>query len=221
MRWLKREMLKTVNDIFHEIDEDKSGLLDRAEVAKLAAKVTKRYKWLQLDPPFDSERDFDEIPKAQKDTVTMSEFDAWWRDRIGDDEPNIPIFPEYMVKKIEQCSLKPDAGDWKSEANNVSTPSAQAGESKVAGADQSMHAKASEPMQPRTGEELWRFLRPRLKLLVQFEQMWGKLHDLYPQHSESRYVEGRLRWSLRHPESIYTVYWDMAQIVALGEHLYV
>jgi hypothetical protein len=154
-----------------------------------------RYKWLKLQPPFDADRDYLSIIKKDPTGVSQAEFAEWWRERIGDDEPDIPIFPEYMVQKID-------------EANNRGTESAS---SEAAAARGKSQARTG-----RDGASLWKYLQPRLKILVQFEAIWGKLHDLYPQASQSSYREPKLPCSIRHPDSRFTVWWDMANVAALG-----
>ena len=108
-----------------------------------------------------------------------------------------------MVKKIEQCSGVPDTSDWISKrATSKRDPvhggtassgldAAAKGGSKIAhvamaSSSKGNFSKAAQPEpEHRDGRALWQFLRPRLRLLVKFEQMWGSLHDLYPQQSES------------------------------------
>ena len=38
-------------------------------------------------------------------------------------------------------------------------------------------------------QELWRFLRPRLRFIVELQREWGNIHQLYPTGSESLYED--------------------------------
>ena len=66
----------------------------------------------------------------------------------------------------------------------------------------------------RSGKHLWRFLIPRLRLLTKMKQEWGALHNVYG-HNESVYGDPALAWSIRDPDSTFSVVWDLLQIVLL------
>ena len=34
--------------------------------------------------------------------ISFSGFEAWWKDRAGIQEPDIPVLPEYMVMRIAE-----------------------------------------------------------------------------------------------------------------------
>lgn len=65
------------------------------------------------------------------------------------------------------------------------------------------------------GAELWDFLRPRLRLLVELQKKWGDISDLYDSHTKSYHEQVELpRW-IRDPTSNLSAVWDMVQLVFL------
>lgn len=67
----RRKLRQSVAEVFRMVDEDGSGKLGRAEVALLAAKVTKKFAGVEFDPPFELESDFAAMAKG-KDEVTCA-----------------------------------------------------------------------------------------------------------------------------------------------------
>ena len=39
--------------------------------------------------------------------MTFTDFEKWWKKRMGIDDGDIPVLPEYMAKMINQLSLDP------------------------------------------------------------------------------------------------------------------
>ena len=67
-----------------------------------------------------------------------------------------------------------------------------------------------------SGKELWAFLRPRLKQLVDLQEMWGSVHNLYPTASSTSIFEDKpFPPGVRDPDSQMAGYWDLAQIFFL------
>ena len=48
------------------------------------------------------EEDF--ILKLMDLQVSWDEFDKWWAERSGDEEPSCPVLPEGMIKKLEEMT---------------------------------------------------------------------------------------------------------------------
>ena len=70
------------------------------------------------------------------------------------------------------------------------------------------------PPPPRTGKELWRFLRPRLKMMVALQRQFGDLHMIYSKPS-SMFEVMALPCSIRDPESTFSAIWDIMQLFLL------
>eukprot|EP01052_Picozoa_sp_SAG31_P048599 SAG31_NODE_10236_length_1166_cov_1.248360_2_plen_218_part_00 len=67
----------------------------------------------------------------------------------------------------------------------------------------------------RDAKYFWAFLAPRLRRLVSMQQYWGNVHTLYKSHPVSIYSELPMGRCMRDPESNFSVYWDLVQIVLL------
>ena len=65
------------------------------------------------------------------------------------------------------------------------------------------------------GAELWEFLRPRLRLLVEQQKKWGDVSDIYDSHTTSYHEEIRLPQCIRDPDSNSAAGWDLIQLVFL------
>eukprot|EP01043_Picozoa_sp_COSAG02_P053531 COSAG02_NODE_5923_length_3939_cov_1.522135_4_plen_473_part_01 len=177
---------KKAKEIFNEIDEDCGGTLDVDEVAKMQKLLQKKFPKIELEPPFDLQRDFAEMDRSKTGEVTFAEFEFWWRSRTGDDEPDIPVLPESMVAKVNDISV----------------------------ANKALGMLPSD--RKRNGAELWGFLRPRLYLLVEMSKRWGNIHALYPTASSGSVFEEKPlpKW-VRNPDSNFSTQWDIAQVFAL------
>lgn len=100
----RREMRKSVAEIFSMMDEDGNGTLDRTEIGLVAAKIAKKYAGAEFDPPFDLAIDYPAMDPTSKGYVTKEDFSAWFKVRSGDTEADIPVLPEYMVEKVKALS---------------------------------------------------------------------------------------------------------------------
>jgi hypothetical protein len=74
------------------------GTLDKEEVAEMAKILAKKFPKIEFIPPFDLEKDFEKMDIDNEGEVTYDQFERWWRDRTGDDDPDIPVLPESMVR---------------------------------------------------------------------------------------------------------------------------
>ena len=64
-------------------------------------------------------------------------------------------------------------------------------------------------------QELWSFLRPRLRFIVELQREWGNIHHLYPTGSESLYEDIPLPPGIRDPDSLTSGLWDLMGLVLL------
>lgn len=185
----RRTVTRAVKEIFNKIDKEGSGFLNKEQFGLLAEKAK-----LQLDPPFDLDSDWKRCKtnkalgdKSEELVLKFGGFEAWWKERLGIDEPDIPVLPEYMVQKIDEASL---LGRRRAER------------------EQALHGR-------RSGKILWEMLRPRLFSLVRMQRQWGDLHDLYEAVHESRHDVLPLPAWIRDPDSDFSTAWDLTQVVLL------
>ena len=120
----RRDLAKRVEDVFKLVDSDGSGQLDKGEVKQIYSKVLKNLPGtIEFFPPFDLDEDFglmqakDLRSRARREEVqrlttaenngemvNYDEFVAWFKFRTGDDDPTLPVLPEYICGKIENLS---------------------------------------------------------------------------------------------------------------------
>ena len=65
------------------------------------------------------------------------------------------------------------------------------------------------------GAELWNFLRPRLRLLVELQKKWGDVTEIYDSHNKSYHEEVQLPKCIRDPHTKLAATWDLVQILFL------
>jgi len=152
--------------------------------------LKKKFPKIVLDPPFDLETDFKAMDTDPPfGAVSYDEFDSWWRERTGDDAPDIPVLPESMVRKINELASV---------------------QSRLPGLDK------ADPGKAYTGVQLWDFLRPRLRNVVELQKLWGNLHNMYPTASATSIFEDKpIPHMIRDPDSEMATYWDLAQVLLL------
>eukprot|EP01043_Picozoa_sp_COSAG02_P000279 COSAG02_NODE_5_length_66751_cov_63.939148_25_plen_841_part_00 len=67
----------------------------------------------------------------------------------------------------------------------------------------------------RSGRELWAYLRPRLKFIVELQKEWGNVHELYPSRGDSLFEEVALPKGIRDPDSLSSGMWDLFGLLLL------
>jgi hypothetical protein len=133
------------------------------------------------------------------------QFEEWFMNRTGDDEPSIPVLPEYMVSKVAEdksLNLEQDLG-------RTAPPQY------VMVKRQTEDRQNQNEVPPRTGLELWTFLRPRLGLLVKLQYQWGQIKDLYEAKREPMSEHKNIPSGIRDPDSKFSAVWDLLQILFL------
>lgn len=150
----RREHRRSVKDAFEAVDSDKSGKLTKEEFGKLNHKAR---KLMQLDPPFDLEKDWGEC-RTQKfadlePQLTYPDFEAWWKTRLGIEDPDIPVLPEFMVSQVEEETRLLKKRQRIETASSMDTPRSR--------------ARRGEK---RKGPELWALLRPRVLSIVRMQR---------------------------------------------------
>ncbi len=218
-------------------DSQTIRVMSQGEFNILAQRITKRFEWLEKEI---GKLDFEQarmdsspcIQRGRDEGLTFEEFSSYLRKRMGIDDPKSPLLPESIVLQIDENVEGSSFVDRVAHQTAHSTSDRQqlkSSKDKLQAA-RAAHAQretdeetggwptASETMQkPRTelGQALWQFLRPRLHMLAHFEAVWGDLHELYPQNAESRHIEEFVPRFIRHPDSNFSVAWDVIQVFAL------
>ena len=137
---------------------------------------------------FDLETDWRLMADGSKD-VTYEMFEKWWKQRTGDTDSSISVLPESMVNKVQQH-------------NRLANLAAK--------------KDAGETGGVRTAKQLWGFLRPRLRLLVEMQKKFGSIHGIYlTNRSDSLFEQKPIPKYIRDPDSSFSQKWDLAQVVAL------
>jgi Ca2+-binding EF-hand superfamily protein len=193
----RREMRRQVKDVFDAVDTDQSGRLSKAEFAKL---VSRAKKHLRLVPPFDLDKDWRLCKTIRygdnEEELTYPAFERWWKERLGVDDADIPVLPEHMVMMAdEQSELARKLN--KDPVSIASSPRRQ------------------RRGQRRTGKVLWGILRPRVLSIVRMQRQWGQLHEIYESNQESRFMLTPVPKYIKDPDSSFSGFWDIAQVILL------
>lgn len=103
----RRKLIRKLKERFHKADVRDTGLLRQGEFERLV-----NDSHILLDPPFDREEDWQSCRKTRTGTfpnftyeLDYASFEAWYKERLGIDDPNIPVLPEFMVQKIEEAAF--------------------------------------------------------------------------------------------------------------------
>ena len=214
-KWLKRveeterrKVRRLVRDSFDRLDKNGDGCIGRSEFETLLKnKKLRKQLHLMADAgghEFDLAEDWKLMhrrrealgqPVTNELKVSFADFEAWWKDRNGIDDPDIPVLPEYMAKMANELCIDPKTLLWQAKVN------------------QAIQEGRDPPR--KTGTDLWNFLRPRLKMLVNMQAQWGDLRDIYESHATSFFALDPLpRW-IRDPESKFSAIWDIVQLFLL------
>ena len=214
-KWLKgveeverRKVRRLVRESFDRLDKNGDGHIGKTEFASLMdnKKLQKRMHLLpnKGGKAFNLDNDWMLMhrrvallgqPITDDLAVTFADFEAWWKDRNGIDDPDIPVLPEYMAKMANELSMDPKALLWKMK------------EAKA--------LKDGTDPPKKTGSDLWDFLRPRLRMLVTMQSQWGDLRDIYESHTTSFFAYDPLPKWIRDPDSAFSGVWDMSQLMLL------
>lgn len=200
----RRDLRKNVRQVFEMVDESGDGMLDKEECATMMEKISEKFKGVDFDPPFSLEQDFALMDVQQRGAVSWDEFLEWFTDRTGDDEPDIPVLPEYMVRKVVENSGR---------AAVVHNPAKQQPSSKMGTHRSGMELwTLLKNRHVRSGSELWALLRLRLGMLVQLQKQWGTIGNLYQGKRENIFEDNTVPRFIRDPDSSFCAYWDLVQV---------
>jgi CRP-like cAMP-binding protein/Ca2+-binding EF-hand superfamily protein len=226
----RRDMRRTVKELFDQHDCDKSGILDRQEFGKLmeaanknpklpavvemaetlhktrdaeTADETAGRKIVTAVPntysPIDADAAWEVIKKVAYDDgevgINFNSFESWWKEKVGINDPDLPVLPEFMVTRIAEKIAAQDA--W----------------------EDAMHLQSCGKEQKRKSESVveqnWHSLRYKLKAMVRMQNQWGSLATIYDASSDSDYQEPPLPAWTRDPDSTFSMAWDLVSVLFL------
>eukprot|EP01048_Picozoa_sp_COSAG05_P011647 COSAG05_NODE_1112_length_5856_cov_11.397082_2_plen_976_part_00 len=214
----RRDMRRTVKELFEGADVDKSGVLDKKEFAGLVHRANKDSSLPVVgmakghldddddddDAPkgFDLEEAWGEIRKVpfiddgiQQFGVNFTGFESWWKAKAGFTDPDLPVLPEFMVLKI---------GD-KVKAQKLWKTAMEIKQGTPRGEIESSEGRSRN----------WTVLADKLRALVTMRRHWGELHDIYETRAESLFDETPLSRWVRDPDSKFSGVWDLWSVVLL------
>jgi hypothetical protein len=149
-------------------------------------------------------------------TASWTEFERWWKHRMGLIEADTPVIPEFFEFKMEELSMaERTKRDMKRRAAAKKLPTALM--MRVGGKE--MHYDLSSLVssgfdEHRTGKDLWDLLRPRLRMLLTMRREWGNIDDIYG-HTDSTFGQVPVPWYIRDPDSKFSGVWDILQVMFL------
>eukprot|EP01043_Picozoa_sp_COSAG02_P044610 COSAG02_NODE_4001_length_5930_cov_20.519122_7_plen_341_part_00 len=118
---IRRDMRRTVRELFDAHDKDKSGILDKHEFGQLVLHANRDNALpfigtIRTSPisgtsngaaasAFNLEEAWDEVRKTPFAEgidlgVDLPSFEHWWKGKVGISDPGIPVLPESMVQHI-------------------------------------------------------------------------------------------------------------------------
>ena len=232
-RGLAHAAMQRCAAVFDELDPYAAGTLTAAGAEELRVTLVAEHPWIDLAGAGAALR-FECIPKVTPPALTREHYPgihhgtlvmrgellSHWKSQVGAEKVELPVFPEYLSRKIEEAEkfrIKP--GD--EVVRDGGRPARR-----VRSADRMRRSAAKEP-ELRSGRALWQFLIPRLKTVARFSAVWGKMHELSPeaedllQADETRAQdpadeeEAQLRPWIYHPEHAAVLWWRRFQLLAL------
>jgi hypothetical protein len=223
----RHEQRLMVKSLFEKLQRDPTGL-SRIQMHKMVKRCTKQL--MLLEPAFDIEQDWKLMLQLSGDdtsarTVVFSQFERWWKYRMGLMEADTPVIPEFFTwalsniaqddKRNHQQQQYKQQQDRRNEERDHAALDAKSGAVRARSAsEQDLVQQLQETSKTRSGKELFALLRPRLQLLSTARRDWGTISDVYG-HCESNYTNVPLPWYIRDPESSWSFIWDSTQVIFL------
>jgi hypothetical protein len=204
----KRSMLLKASQLFKKLDLQKDGVLTEPDVVQLMTVLAKEFKRWTIQPPFCPDNDWPFIDTLNIGRVSFNQIRPWLRRRLGIVHGDYDVIPEFISAQVER---KVAACDEHCDEHNNDSGESEARfkvPPKFRGAEYA-HAKKSP-----AAALLWSSLQARLVAYVHTVQRWP--------HSTTE-VAGRSRYDvavehpacMRHPDSTFSVFWDVLSAVAL------
>lgn len=240
----RRKVRRKVRNAFHKLDRHGNGTINKQEFAMLMSMKMRKLMNL-LGEPFDLEKDWALVHRSFVERggeltdsllVSFSLFEKWWKFRNGIEDFDLPVIPETMALRINEavrfvatptrrptgvvrigclmlcCPVLRCAGQGAMDPATIRRAIQRRREQQLA----PELGTALDVGPQRRGAELWDFLRPRLRLLVELQTKWGDVSEIYDSHAKSYHEEVQLpRW-IRDPNSMHSAAWDLIQIVFLA-----
>lgn len=227
LRWRKlkmdmyrRDLRANVRQVFEMVDESGDGVLDMNECATMMDKIGRKFQGVDFDPPFCLQDDFAAMDVQNRGVVSWDEFLDWFKKRTGDDEPDVPVLPEYMVRKVLEDHTKvvmPRSPVERSKSRCQRTPQkSKSAQEKHRSGVELWSMLRNRNQKNRSGLELWAFLRPRLGMIVKLQKQWGTISSLYEGKRASVIEFNAVPRFIRDPDSTFCAYWDIMQVCGKG-----
>lgn len=144
------------------------------------------------------------------------EFERWWKFRMGLLEADTPVLPEFFEYKMSEMSraARLEAEHTRRQLVQKLPPSFSL---RVAGKTRTI--KTTDIIQSgfsstRSGDELWKLMRKRLRMLLTMRRDWGNIDDVYG-HCDSDFGQVDVAWYIRDPHSDFSTGWDIFQVIFL------
>lgn len=199
----RRRVRLEIKTMFERMVHDTRGI-SLAGFNKLCTRTQTRL--YLLAPGWDSEKDWrllldlsglgdraDDIDM----TASWTEFERWWKHRMGLIEADTPVIPEFFEFKMEELSAAERARR-ATQRRMAAKKLPTAFKLNVAGKQKEINLSslvAAGFDEQRSGKDLWALLRPRLRMMLTMRKDWGNIEDIYG-HSDSSF--GQVRF---HPAS--------------------
>ena len=234
-RGLAHAAMQRCAAIFDELDPYSARTLNESCAEELRLTLLAEHPWIDFGGAGEMLR-FENLPKRTSTTLTREQYPgvhhgtlvtreqllAYYKAQLGAEPVELPVFPEHLTSQIEeaaQCRIKPgdeivcDGGRPPQRVQSADKLRTEL--NKAAGSGD------------RRGRQLWKFLMPRLTVLVKFSKLWGQLHELNPNAEEllqakhsgaedpSEEEEPQLPRFMWHSEGTFTIHWRRFQAIAL------
>lgn len=190
----RRNMRRTVRELFDSADTSRNGVLDREEFTRLVQKAnsSSSLPFILGGKVFDKSAEdeaWNDIPKVPfsegtRFGINFAGFEEWWKFKAGISDPDIPVLPEYMVSQISE---------------------------KVEALSAWNAAKTGQVDKLSS----WQVMREKVLQVVRMQSQWGSLWNIYETRTESVYEDTELPKWIRDPDSAMSTCWDLSQLVFL------
>ena len=245
MEELKGEVRRArlmARQLFTAADEDESRSLDKQELHNVYKKLRQQFPSIVLDPPFNLDRDFEEMARQTQELREMEphredEEEMERRSKRG------TLWQLFTAEDEEEMEYEVNAGP------SVLWEVFEAWWRKVSGDDEGTVPVLPEGMTEQTNrlvsnghgaaakgwsdavfvanmqkggtqawQARWNFLKPRLMMLIDLQGVWGVIGDIYGAnatiYSREEEAAHSKRPFIRSPGE--WVYWDLAHLFAIS-----
>lgn len=211
MAQVRRKVRMEVKTMFERMLHDARGI-SKEGFNKLCSRCLSRL--YLLAPGWESEKDWALLldlsgheGRADDSDMTCSwtEFERWWKHRMGLIEGDTPVIPEFFEFKMEELSAAERAK--RATQRRLAAKKLPKGLTLTINGRQRNVDLSSLVEQgfdeQRSGKDLWGLLRPRLRMMMTMRRDWGNIDDVYG-HADSSFGQVRVQniWCLHFPQEV-------------------